>query len=419
MKKEIRLFGIKIYEMRSELGTLSNPSAELITTLGSNRTDSGVDVNSRSVLTLTAIWRAVNILSGTIASLPVHVYTKQDDGSRSELPGHVVSSVMKNPNTVQTGFIFRESMMAVLLLWGNAYAVIRRNERGIIEELIWVHASDVNVFRGTDSKIYYQVFVDGRAYTVASKDMLHFPGLSFDGVKGYSPISVMRESMGLGLAAQKFGARFFGSGANMDGVIEVPSTLNDEVYKRLRDSWDEKYHGLEKSHKTAILEGGSTYKRIGIPPEEAQFLQTRQFQVAEVARMFGVQPHLLMDLDRATNNNIEHQGIEFVMFTLTPWISRLEAEMNRKLFDSDDRPRHYVEFNLSGLLRGDSKSRSEYYKAMFSIGAMSPNRIRQLENEPGYDGGDEHFAQAGYMPITQLAEYHKSKISKHEEPKQP
>ena len=419
MKKEIRLFGIKIYEMRSDLGTLSNPSSELISTLGTSLTDSGVSVDSRSVLTLTAVWRAVNILSGTIASLPVHVYTKKDDGSRHEISDHVVSSVMKVPNTVQTGFIFRESMMAVLLLWGNSYAVIRKNERGFVQELIPVHASDVNVFRGTDSKIYYTVYIDGRAYTVASKDMLHFPGLSFDGVKGYSPITVMRESMGLGLAAQKFGSRFFGSGANMDGVIETPSVLTDEVYTRLRNSWDEKYHGLEKSHRTAILEGGSTYKRIGIPPEEAQFLETRQFQVAEVARMFGVQPHLLMDLERATNNNIEHQGIEFVIFTLTPWISRIEAEINRKLFDSDDRNKNYVEFNLAGLLRGDSKSRSEYYKAMFSIGAMSPNRIRQLENEPAYPGGDEHFAQAGYMPITQLSEYHKSKISKNDQTEKP
>ena len=308
--------------------------------------------------------------------------------------------------------------MAVLLLWGNAYAVIRRDENSNIQELILVHPSDVNVFRSEkDSRLYYTVSIDGRGYNVASKDMLHIPGLSFDGIKGYSPIAVMRESMGLGLAAQKFGARFFGNGANMDGVIEVAGTLSDTVYDRLRKSWDEKYHGISNSHKTAILEGGSTYKRIGIPPEEAQFLQTRQFQISEVGRMFGVQPHLLMDLDRATNNNIEHQGMEFVTFTLTPWVSRIEAELNRKLFTTEEKITKYVEFNLSGLLRGDSKSRSEYYKSMFSIGAMSPNRIRQLENESAYDGGDQHFAQAGYMPITQLADYHKSKTNKNEQSK--
>lgn len=401
MKRTVKLFGLTIFEEQEErsLGTLDNPTPELFSALASSVTDSGVPVTKHTVLTLTAVWRAVNILSGTIASLPLNVYRKTPNGHREKLAGHPVASLLADPNDEMTDFIFKETMMATLLLWGNSYAALVRDNSGHVVELIPVHPEGVVAVK-VDGKRFYNVRIDNTYVSVSDKDIIHVPGLSFDGEKGYSPIAIMAESMGLGLAAQKFGSRFFGSGANMDGVLEVPGKLSDQAFDRLRTSWNERYKGLSKSHNTAILEGGAKYQRIGIPPEDAQFLQTRKFQVAEVARMYGVQPHLLMDLDRATHNNIEHQGIEFVMFTLTPWIRRWEKEINRKLL------RNYkdmfVEFNITALLRGDSKARSDYYRTMFSIGAMNPNRIRQLENEPPYEGGDQYFAQGAYTKVENL-----------------
>lgn len=408
VKRVVKLFGIKIFEEREErsLGSFDNPSSELLSALSSPVTDAGVHVTNRTVLTLTAVWRAVNILSGTIAALPLNVYRKTKDGHREKLSNHPVADLLDDPNTDMTDFIFRETMMAVLLLRGNCYAVIRRDPAtGRAVELLPVDPEGVIVVKTPKGK-YYSARIDSVQYEIPASDMIHIPGLSFDGERGYSPIAVMAESMGLGLAAQKFGARFFGSGANMDGVIQVPGKLNDQAYQRLRDSWNAKYKGLSRSHETAILEGDAKYQRIGIPPEEAQFLETRKFQVAEVARMYGVQPHLLMDLERATHNNIEHQGIEFVMFTLTPWIKRWEKELKRKLFTGDQRKDYFIEFNITGLLRGDSKARSDYYRSMFSIGAMNPNRIRQLENEAPYEGGDQYFAQGAYMPIEKLKNQH-------------
>jgi len=402
MKRQIRILGIPVWERRDiQTGPVEKPGERFMNAVGAMKTDSSVEVSEKSALTITAVWRAVNIISGAIASLPLHVY-KKERGSRKESAEHAVASVLQDPSPLMTSYNFRESMNAVLLMYGNAYAVIKR-EGGRPVELIPVHPSQVEIVT-LAGQHHYNIRYDNQHHSLSADEVVHIPGLSFDGVKGYSPVQVMRESMGLGMAAQKFGARFFGSGANMDGVMEIPGELSDKAYDRLRESWDATYHSLENSHKTAILEGGAKYQRIGIPPDQAQFLQTRQFQVAEVARMFGVQPHLLMDLERATHNNIEHQGMEFVTFTLMPWIKRWESEINRKLFRTKERKEYYAEFNISGLLRGDSKARSDYYRAMFSIGAMSPNEIRELENEKSYEGGETYFAQGAYTPIQKLKE---------------
>jgi len=415
MNKTIKVFGIKVYESRSEIaaGTGLDPSERLINALGGSVTEAGVPVDHKAALTLSAVWRAVNIISSTIAALPAKVYKHHSDGSRLQDDSHPVQNLLKNPSVISSDFIWRETTQALLLLYGNSYNIINRDGNGVATSFTAIHPDDVTPFYNSKlNRVTYRVNSTNINADVLADNMLHIPGLGFDGLKGYSNISVMRESLSLGIAAQKFGARFFGNGANMDGVLETPGVLTDDVYKRIRESWDEKYRGLSKSHNTAILEGGMKYTRIGIPPEDAQFLQTRQFQISEIARWFGVQPHLLMDLDRATNNNIEHQSMEFVTYTLQPWLKRWESEMNRKLFRKDEGA--YVEFNLNGLLRGDSKSRGEFYRSMFSIGAISPNQIRRLENQTPYDGGDQFFAQAGFMPITDLQDFHKSKTKKNE-----
>lgn len=416
MRKSFRLFGIKLFEteqrsVETPTGTLSTPSAELLAALGGHKSDAGVPVTQSTVLTLTAVWRAVNLLSGTIAAMPLQVFERKANGSRVHVAGHPAERILRNPSPLISSFSFKETVQATLTLWGNGYAVIRRDPMGKVLELIPVHPSNVHCFED-ENQMYYNVRTKEGLVTIPSRNMLHIPGLSFDGRVGHSVISVMRESMGLGLAAQKFGSKFFGSGANMSGVLESPGVLSDKAYNNLRSSWDNTYAGIDNSHKTSILEEGVQYKRIGIPPNDAQFLETRQFQVSEVARMFGVPPHLLFDLDRSTNNNIEHQGIEFITYSLLQWLSRWEAELDRKLIPAEQRETYYHEFNVAGLLRGDQKSRGEFYKLLFNIGSISPNEIRAKENMPAYEGGDRNFVQAGYMPTTIIEQYHLSKSKK-------
>jgi HK97 family phage portal protein len=419
MGKEVRIFGIPVYEVREKenrnftnVGTLSDPSQALLDALkafGAN-TSGGVPVTVDSALTLTAVWRAVNVLSGTMASLPLHVY-KSEEGSRKQIKAHKIAKLLKNPSKLMNAFMFRETMQAVLLMYGNAYAVIRKDSNGIPNELILVHPNDVLPMKN-GGMLIYKVRIETEYLIIDQKDMIHLAGVGFDGLVGKSPIRIMAESLGVALNAQRYGNNFFANGAHISGVIETPQELNDETYKRLRDSWNKAYTGIDNSSKTAILDAGMKFSKIGVPPEEAQFLQTRQFQVSEVARMFGVQPHLLMDLERSTNNNIEHQGIEFVTFTLMPWISRWEAELNAKLFTSNEKEDHYTEFNVNGLLRGDAKSRGDLYRTLFNIAAMNPNEIRQLENLPAYEGGEEYFVQGANVPISKLDSFYTNKINK-------
>lgn len=414
MKDIVKILGIKVYERQylSNVGTSKAPTEILINALGGNLSTAGVSVTVDTAITLSAVWRAINILSSTIASLPLKVYKTTEDGSRISLSAHPSQMLMNHPSNIMNDFIFRETMMAVLLLYGNAYAVkIKNSTTGYVEELVFIHPDDVTVYK-QDNKLIYQI--KGIADPVTQSEMLHIAGLSFDGLKGKSVISAMRESMGLSIAAQRFGSKFFANGANMDGVLEAPGVLSDEVYEHIRKSWDEKYAGVDNAKKTAILEAGMKYTRIGIPPEDAQFLQTRQFQVSEVARWFGVQPHLLMDLDRATNNNIEHQGMEFVTYTLMPWVARWESELNEKLISKSEQQNTYFEYNLAGILRGDSKSRSEYYRTMWGLSAISANEIRKLENQPAYEGGDQYFAQAGFVPVHLMEQYHLQKQTPNE-----
>jgi HK97 family phage portal protein len=417
MKTTYKLFGIPLYsreihESRSYTGTLSDPSDKLLELLKTKmQVASGIEVNQDTALTITAVWRAVNVISGSIAAMPLHVYAKGNSNSREKVNAHPVAKLLKTPSGMMTDYIFRETMQATALLWGNAYALIKRNgPTAKAEELIPVHPDDVIVLK-SQGQLFYQVRIDDTMVMVNANDMIHLPGLSFNGLVGKSPVRVMAESLSVGIAAQRFGATFFGNGANIAGVIESPGELNDDVYNRLRDSWNNRYQGIEKANQTAILEGGMRYSRIGIPPNEAQFLETRQFSVVEVARMFGVQPHLLMDLSRSTNNNIEHQGIEFVTFTLAPWLSRWESELNRKMFTAPELEQgYYVEFNLNGLLRGDSKSRAEYYRAMFNIAALNPNEIRALENQEAYEGGNEFYVQGASVPVKHISEFYETKI---------
>ena len=259
-----------------------------------------------------------------------------------------------------------------------------------------MHPTQVEPNLTDDDILFYRT---DKGELLPSHEMLHLRGLSTNGYKGKSPIAVHRDNLSLTASAQLYGEKFFNQGGNMSGVFKYPSTLKPEAYKRLKHDLIQQSVGLHNAHTPLLLEGGMTYERISIPPEDAQFIATRKFQKTEIATIYGVPPHMIADLERATNNNIEHQGMEFVQYCLMPYLVRLEEEFNRKLLRHDEFGEYYFLFGLNGLLRGDAKTRSEYYKNMNLIGALSANEIRSLEDMNAYEGGDEYFVQANMQTI--------------------
>jgi HK97 family phage portal protein len=313
---------------------------------------------------------------------------------------------------MMTGYMFRETLTALAVGYGNGYAYIKHDASGIPVELIPIHPSECLPIK-FQNKIYYKILIDGSYQTITSENIIHIPGLSFNGLVGYGVVTIARESLGGALATQKFGNKFYENGANISGVLEVPGELTDKSYDRMKVSWKERNQGIDNAGTTAILEGGAKFTKIGIPPEEAQFLETRQFQVTEVARWFGVPPHMLFDLERSTNNNIEQQAMEFVTYTLLPWANRWEEELSRKLVKSNAQDSEYIEHEFNGLLRGDSKSRAEYYKGLFGIASITPNQIAELENLPKDPlNGDTHYVQAAYAPVDKIAAFYEGKAPK-------
>lgn len=358
-------------------------------------TSAGVHVNEDSAMRFSAVWGAVRILSETIASLPLNVYKKTDAGKEIDREHPIYKLLHSEPNGFMTSFIFREVLMSHVSLWGNHYSlIVKKKQRPV--ELIPLHPTEVEPVL-LKNKLYYKVDSENVRGTYDYEDILHIPGLSFDGIKGKSPITYARENIGLGLAAEKFGANFFGNGANLSGVLEHPATLSDAAQGRILKSWNSKYSGINKSHKTAVLEEGMKYTRIGIPPQDSQFIETRKFSINEIARIFRIPPHMLADLEKSSFSNIEQQSIEFVIHTIRPWVVRIEQEINRKLFWEVEKGVNFAEFNLNGLLRGDAEARGSFYNTMFMIGAMSPNDIREFENLNKIDGGEKY-----YVPLNMI-----------------
>lgn len=362
--------------------SLSNPAAWLTGLFGTSKT--GVQVSEDNALTFSAVYAAVRIISETIASIPLNVY-QADGETRVKAVGHPVQDLLaKAPNSVSSTFTFREAMASNLVLHGNAYAKIEMNAAGRPTALIPLNPMKVEVKVVDGEKVY----VFDKKHTYLDYEMLHFVGLSFNGLTGKSPLSMAREAVAIGLAAQEYGARFYSNGANAGGVITAPGRLNTEVVKRLRESWNRAQSGNSNSHSTAILEEGMKYEKIGLDPEAAQFLQSRKFQVNEIARIFRIPPSYLADLENSsTRANTEQQAIQFVRDCITPYVRRMEVELNRKLFREDE-PNLYAYFTMEGLMRGDQKARYEAYAVARNWGWLSVNDIRDLENLNPVEGGD-------------------------------
>lgn len=346
-------------------------------------------INHETVLTYSAVWRAVNLLSGYIASLPFRVY-REDGFNQNVQTLHPVDALIhRAPSNLYTSFVFRERFMQFLLLWGDGIAYIVRNNFYEPVSLKLYHPRDVIVVE-KGGELWYS-FPDIKK-AVPATDVIHVPAFG-NGIRGIDPITAARESLKGGLVFQYTANRWFENGNMNDIYVQQPGKLTDEQYKRYSKSFKKAYGGMKKVGEVPILEGGADLKAVGIKPENMQFLESRKFHLSEVARWFGVPPHKLADLDRSTNNNIEQQALELVTDTLIFWTIRIEQEFNRKVFtEAEKKQGYYVKLNLNGLLRGDIKTRSEYYKAATAgRGWMTPDEVRRLEDMNPLQGEAEKF----------------------------
>jgi len=377
-------------------------------------TTSGKTVNERTALQTTAVYACVRILAETIASLPLHTFRYTDRGKEKALEHPLYYLLHNEPNSEMTSFVFRETLMSHLLLWGNAYAQIIRDGRGQILSLYPLLPDKMTVDRAAGGEIIYQYQTDRGVYLLRRDEVLHIPGLGFDGLIGYSPIAMAKNAIGMAIATEEYGASFFANGANPGGVLEHPGVVKDP--KRVRESWNAVYQGSSNAHRVAVLEEGMKFQAIGIPPEQAQFLETRKFQINEIARIFRVPPHMLADLEKSSFSNIEQQSLEFVKYTLDPWVIRWEMAIQKALFLPSEKKQYFVKFNLDGLLRGDYQSRMSGYATGRQNGWLSSNDIRELENMnpiPPELGGDLYLIN-GNMTKLQDAGLFAGSTSKNE-----
>ncbi len=367
---------------------------------------SGIRVDQDTALKYSAVFACVRVIAETIASLSWHVYLRKQDGSKQRMATSNAEMLLnRRPNPEMTPFAFKETLTAWALTWGNGYAEIERDMANRPAAL-WPIAPDrVEVQRDSNGRLVYEISnARGANNYLYAEDIYHLKGLGFDGITGYSVISYAARSIGLGIAAEEFGSSFFGNGAHLGSVLQIPagSGLSAEAKKNMRETFNRAHQGPHNAHKVEILDGGTEYKEIGVPPEDAQFLETRQHQVEEICRWFRVPPHKIQHLLRSTFNNIEHMSIEYVQDTLMPWANRLEQEANSKLFGKGNNL--YTKINMNTLLRGDSAARSTFYREMWNLGVFSVNEIREMEDMNPVESGDKRFVQLNMTTLEKAGE---------------
>ncbi len=388
-------------------------------------TTSGKTVTEHSAMQMTAVYSCVRILAEAVAGLPLHLYRYKEDGGKEKAIDHPLYLLLHDePNPEMSSFVFRETLMTHLLLWGNAYAQIIRNGKGEVVALYPLMPNKMTVDRGENGQLYYEYSrsndeaptMKGSTVRLRPSDVLHIPGLGFDGLVGYSPIAMAKNTIGMAIACEEYGAKFFANGAAPGGVLEHPGTIKDP--QRVRESWQSTFGGSGNASKIAVLEEGMKYTPIGISPEQAQFLETRKFQINEIARIFRVPPHMVGDLEKSSFSNIEQQSLEFVKYTLEPWLIRWEQSIQRSLLSTNEKPLYFAKFNVDGLLRGDYASRMQGYATARQNGWMSANDIRELENLdriPAEDGGDLYLINGNMLPLGSAGAFANTTTSREEE----
>ena len=360
-----------------------------------NTTASGERVDEESALKYTAFWGAVNRISNDVGKLPFSVLRRLpgDSGFEKARDLPVYKLVHDRPNSYQTPYIFKQSMESALLRWGNGYAEIVRGTDGRPIELHPINPGWVSLDVAADGKSFSYLVKppNMRAFKLSLMDMLHIRGLG-DGIIAPSPVRLFAESIGLGLGAERTGSAFFGNMMRPGGNLEHPAKLSDEAYARLKKSMERNNSGSGNAGKVMILEEGMKFTALSIPPNDAQFLETRVHQVQDIARIFNMPPHKIAELSNATFSNIEEQSQEYVVDCLQPHLTNWEQECNAKLLMDAERETLEFKFSVEGLLRGNSQARAEFYNKLFQIGVMSINEIRGLENLPSIgEPGNVHY----------------------------
>ena len=353
----------------------------------------GQNVNTASALTYSAVWAAVRVISEAVSSLPLHVFQKDSQGGRSKALGHPLYRILHDqPNPEMSSLTFRETLQGHVLTWGNGFAeIVRDKTTGRVMELWPLDPSQVKIVRDNEGNLYYQY----GTIIFLPAEILHIKGLGFDGVAGYSVIGMAKNSIGLGMAVEDFGASFFGQGGKPAGVITVPGKLNSEAIQNMRKSWEEMHSTNKNAHRVAILQNGVAYQSIGTPPDDAQWIASRTFQIEEIARWFKIPPSKLGN-GKGTYTNLEQDNLSFLQETLRPWLIRWEQEINFKLISSMDSL--YAEHNQDALMRGDSQGRAAFYAQALNWGWLSRNDVRSMENLPPFEGGESYMIPKNMDP---------------------
>jgi len=361
----------------------------------------GVTVTAESSLRATAVFACVRVLSETLASLPLITYRRLPRGKERAPDFYLYPILHDTPNPEMTSFTFRETLTAHVALWGNGYAEMQLDGAGRVTALWPLLPNQTLPARLADGTLFYKTFVPGSGFKALSADrVLHVRGLGMSGLMGLSPIAQARNAVGLALATEEFGARVFGNGSMPGVILKYPGNLTDAQYDAAQSSWQAAHGGLSNAHRVAILEGGIEAEKIGIPNDDAQFLETRKFQVREIARLFRVPPHLISDLEQATFSNIEQQSLEFVIYTMLPWFARWEQEIARSVLLPQERATYFAEYLIDSLLRGDTTARFAAYASAISSGWMNRNEAREKENmNPGGTALDQFLEPLNMIEV--------------------
>jgi HK97 family phage portal protein len=395
---------------KNETTTLNDPAPWFTSMFSGFQSASGEKVTVESSLQVSTVYACVNILANSVAKLPFQVFKKTPKGRERDTT-HAVAKLLENrPNPYQNPFKFKHLIETHRETWGNAYINIEWGLDGRPKALWLLNPSTTDPKIDEDGVLWFLVKLpNGEQRKIPDSDVIHLTALSTDGLKGKSPIEVAKEAIGSSSASQKFKGKFFANGTAAAGVLKVPGQLNKDAKDKVRTEWESLYTGINNAQRIAILDAGLEFQSIGMPLKDAQFIEGMKFDKAEIATIFNIPLHMVNELDRATHSNIEQQALDFIQNTLSPILIQYEQEFAYKCFSLPEQKRYYLKFNLTSLLRGDSASRSEYYKKMIEMGAMSINEVRSLEEQDAIEGGDKHFVSLNFTTLDLIEEYQKAK----------
>jgi HK97 family phage portal protein len=358
----------------------------------------GINVNEENALSYSAVWAAVSLISSAVANLPLVLFLKSEDGGKRRYEEHPLYRLLHDrPNQEMSSLVMREAMQGHLLTYGKAFAEIERDNANRPVALWPITPDRVSPVRRNGALMFRVMQPGGGEVVIEAANMVHLLGMSFDGINGYGVVDKMRETIGLGLATEQFGGSFFGNGATFGGVFS--GKLTPEARKNFVESINARHQGVDRAHRFLLIQEDMTYSKMGVDPDHAQFLETRVFQLDEVARWLNIPPHKLKNLLRSTNNNIEHQNLEYYIDCLSPWANRWEQELEYKLIAKSERNLQSIEHVAEGLLRADTATRGDFHSKQFSTASITPNEIRKVENRNPITGGETAFIQSGFMPL--------------------